>query len=189
MTTEMRRPRRRSLLLALAVLLLILLCALLIIIVYPIISPPAAGLKADAGGPYTVDEAQLLSFDGSASSDGNITNYEWDFGDGSTGSGVSPTHMYQDGPAQYDVKLTVTNEQGQTASDTTQVTVNNLPPTADADGPYTCQTGETIQLNGTCNDPSPVDAASLTCTWAEFSGAAVSQPSYNCPNKPGEYFR
>jgi hypothetical protein len=110
MTTEMRRPRRRSLLLALAVLLLILLCALLIIIVYPIISPPAAGLKADAGGPYTVDEAQPLSFDGSASSDGNITNYEWDFGDGSTGSGVSPTHMYQDGPAQYDVKLTVTKE-------------------------------------------------------------------------------
>jgi PKD repeat protein len=186
MTTIMRRPRRRSLLLALAVLLLILLCALLIIIIYPIISPPTTDLKADAGGPYTVDEAQPLSFDGSASSGGNITNYEWDFGDGSTGSGVSPSHTYQDGPAQYDVTLTVTDDQGRTASDTTQVTVNNLPPTADAGGPYTCQTGETIQLNGTCEDPSPVDAASLTCTWAEFSGAALSQPNYTCPNQPGQ---
>jgi PKD repeat protein len=186
MATEMRRPRRRSLLLALAVLLLILLCALLIIIVYPIISPPAADLKADAGGPYTVDEAQPLTFDGSASSGGNITSYEWDFGDSSTGSGVSPSHTYPDGPHQYDVKLTVTDDQGRTASDTTQVTVNNLPPTADADGPYTCQTGETIPLNGTCSDPSPDDEASLTCTWAEFSGTALSQPNYNCPNQPGE---
>jgi PKD repeat protein len=185
MTNATRRPRRRSTLLALAIILLILLIALLILLI-PVISPPGGELKADAGGPYSVDESQSLALDGSASSGGNITSYEWDFGDGSTGTGVSPSHVYQDGPAQYDVKLTVTDDRGQTASDTTQVTVNNLPPTADAGGPYTCQTGETIPLSGICNDPSPVDAGSLTCAWAEFSGATLSQPNYTCGDKPGE---
>ena len=31
-----------------------------------------------------------------------------------------------------------------------------------------------------------MDSASLTCTWAEFSGAAVIEPSYTCPTSPGE---
>jgi PKD repeat protein len=169
----------------LGAILLLLLCVLLILILYPIIfPPPAAGLTAKAGGPYSVGEAQPLTLDGSGSK-GNIASYAWDFGDGTTGSGVKPVHTYPDGPKQFTVKLTVTDNQGRTASDTTQVTVNNLPPTADAGGPYTCQVGETIQLNGTCNDPSPVDAATLSCTWADFSGAAISQPSYICPTTPG----
>jgi PKD repeat protein len=99
---------------------------------------------------------------------------------------VSPSHTYGDGPAEFTAKLTVTDDQGRTASDTAQVTVNNLPPTADAGGPYTCQVGESIQLSGACDDPSSVDAASLTCTWADFSGAALSEPTYACPDTVGE---
>ena len=51
---------------------------------------------ANPGGPYTVTAGEELTFDGSASSDsdGEITQYTWDFGGGSTGSGVSPTHTY-----------------------------------------------------------------------------------------------
>jgi PKD repeat protein len=165
--------------------LLILLCALLILILLPIIRPPAAELTAEAGGPYTAGEGQPLTLDGSGSQ-GSIVNYAWDFGDGTTGSGVAPTHTYGDGPANFTATLTVANGEGETASDTAQVTVNNLPPTADADGPYTCRVGETIELAGVCDDPGPVDATSLTCTWADFSGAAVTQPSYTCPDTPGE---
>jgi PKD repeat protein len=132
-----------------------------------------------------VGEGQVLTFDGSGSVGGTITNYAWDFGDGSTGSGVAPSHAYADGPAQYTVNLVVTDDQGRTASDTAQVTVNNLPPTADAGGPYTCVVGESITLSGSCDDPGPTDAAALTCTWADFSGAAISQPSYTCPSTPG----
>jgi PKD repeat protein len=169
-----------------AALLLILLCVVIITVIYPIIFPPDGDLVADAGGPYTVGEAQPLTLDGSASSGGNITDYTWDLGDGSTGSGVSPSHTYDDGPAQFTVELTVMDDQGRTASDTTQVTVTNLPPTADAGGPYVCQVGETIQLSGACDDPSPVDAASVTCTWADFSGAALSEPTYTCPDTAGD---
>jgi PKD repeat protein len=178
-----RRPRnrRRLLLLALAAMLLILL--LLIIIFF---WPPGRQLTADAGGPYTVGEGQALTLDGSGSSGGTITDYAWDFGDGTAGSGITTTHTYNDGPAQFSVKLVVTDDQGQTASDTTQVTVNNLPPVVNAGGPYTCMVGETIPLTGACDDPGPVDATSLTCTWADFSGAAISQPSYTCPASPGQ---
>ena len=185
METTGRRRRLPLLLFILGAILLLILCVLLFIFVlYPIIfPPPAAGPTAEAGGPYTVGEAQPLTLDGSGSK-GNITTYAWDLGDGTPGAGVKPVHTYPDGPKQFTVKLTVTDTQGRTASDTTQVTVNNLPPTADAGGPYTCQVDETIQLNGVCNDPSPVDAATLSCTWADFSGAALSQPSYLCPSTP-----
>jgi PKD repeat protein len=176
-----RRNRGRLLLLALAAMLLILL--LLIIIFF---LPPGRRLTADAGGPYSVGEGQVLTLDGSGSSGGTITDYAWDFGDGTAGSGITTTHTYNDGPAQFSVKLVVTDDQGQTASDTTQVTVNNLPPVVNAGGPYTCLVGETISLFGACDDPGPIDATSLTCTWADFSGAAISQPSYTCPSSPGQ---
>lgn len=177
MTTRIRPTRRLILLVALLIFLL-LLCVLVILR----FRPPGGRLSADAGGPYTIGEGQPLALDGSGSSGGNITSYAWDFGDGSAGSGIAPSHTYEDGPAQFEVRLTVTDDQGRTASDTTQVTVENLPPTVDAGGPYQCQVRETIQLAGICDDPGPLDATSLTCTWAEFSGTAISQPSYTCPD-------
>ncbi|MBV9465690.1 MAG: PKD domain-containing protein, partial [Solirubrobacterales bacterium] len=44
-----------------------------------------------------------------------ITRYSWSFGDGSTGTGVGPTHTYRN-TASYTVKLTVTDSAGKTAS-------------------------------------------------------------------------
>jgi len=67
------------------------------------------------------------SFDGNASadSDGTISAYAWDFGDGANGSGVNPGHSYI-AAGSYTVMLTVTDDDG--ASDSTQqsVTVEEL---------------------------------------------------------------
>ena len=58
-----------------------------------------------------------LSFDGSASSDpdGTIAAYHWDFGDGSSAAGARSTHTYQ-GPGNYTVRLTVTDDKGLAAT-------------------------------------------------------------------------
>jgi PKD repeat protein len=102
-------------------------------------APPVA----DPGGPYTPGEADAscnqwtVTFDGTGSSDDNVIyTYEWDFGDGTTGSGATPTHAY-DGPGPYTVTLTVTDHALQSDSATTTVTgTPGAPPVADAGGPY-----------------------------------------------------
>ena len=57
-----------------------------------------------------------VSASGALSADAwNITNYSYDFGDGSTGSGAAATHVYAK-PGTYPVTLTVTDADGNTAS-------------------------------------------------------------------------
>ncbi len=53
-----------------------------------------------------------VAFNGSRSeSSANILDYNWDFGDDTTGSGITPTHVYTK-PGTYTVVLTVTSEVG-----------------------------------------------------------------------------
>jgi PKD repeat protein len=68
---------------------------------------------------------------GSADSDGTITQYAWAFGDGSTGSGVTTQHTYNQ-PGSYPVTLTVTDNAGAPAADTRTIIVSapNAPPMA-----------------------------------------------------------
>ena len=71
--------------------------------------PPANRAPvADAGGPYSGETGVAIRFDGSASSDpdGDALTYAWDFGDGATGTGATPTHSYAASGA-YEVSLVV----------------------------------------------------------------------------------
>ena len=63
----------------------------------------------------------VVFFNGSVSSVTNAS-YSWDFGDGTNGSGVAPTHSYSTART-FTVTLTVTNDRGQTASASKTVTV------------------------------------------------------------------
>ncbi|MBV6511749.1 MAG: hypothetical protein FMNOHCHN_01233 [Ignavibacteriaceae bacterium] len=66
---------------------------------------------ADAGTDQTVCANTIVNFDGSNSKDfdGVVNNFEWDFGDGTTGGGAKPTHVYTK-PGVYRVLLTVTGD-------------------------------------------------------------------------------
>ncbi|MFW5928089.1 MAG: PKD domain-containing protein, partial [Thermoplasmatota archaeon] len=51
-----------------------------------------------------------------------ITSYEWDFDDGTTANGETVTHKF-DEKGTYEVTLTVSDEAGNTDTDTVTVTV------------------------------------------------------------------
>lgn len=106
----------------------------------------------DAGGPYSGYLGYPIEFDGTASTDpdGTIVSYEWDFGDGETGSGPTPSHTYSL-PGPYTATLTVTDDTQltSTCSALVEVAVDNMPPICDAGGPYTGVAGQAIQFDGT----------------------------------------
>jgi PKD repeat protein len=84
------------------------------------IYPPIAA----ANGPYTGLTYQSISFDGSSSYDidGTMTSYIWDFGDGATGNGINPIHIYNIS-GLYNITLTVTDNDGLTNSNKTTATI------------------------------------------------------------------
>ena len=79
---------------------------------------------ANSNGPYTGITAQALTFNGTNSFDldGNITDYTWDFGDGTIGSGEKVKHTYS-ANGNYTVTLTVTDDDGNTNSNSTYAAV------------------------------------------------------------------
>ncbi len=88
--------------------------------------PPSADITT------TVDELDVTA-DGAGSSDtdGTITDYDWQFGDGTTATGVEASHTYaSDGT--YTITLTVTDNDGATDTTTTDVTVTTTPPPTEA---------------------------------------------------------
>ncbi|MDH5376902.1 MAG: S8 family serine peptidase [Gammaproteobacteria bacterium] len=115
------------------------------------IGQPNQDPVADPNGPYSGTEDSAIAFDGSGSSDPDEDplTYTWDFGDGDTGSGVSPSHTYLWGGA-FTVSLTVNDGRGGTDTVTTfaEVTEVNDPPIADANGPYSGVVDEPIVFDG-----------------------------------------
>lgn len=94
--------------------------------------PPIADISAST----TSGNAPLaVTFDASGSSDpnGDALTYSWDFGDGTTGSGVSVSHTF-DSEGDYDVVLTVSD--GEYSDDAT-VTVNVTTASPTCDNPVT----------------------------------------------------
>jgi len=79
---------------------------------------------ANAGIDQTVNVGSTVTFDANGSTDNvGIISYEWDFGDGSTGIGMTAIHIYTQA-GTYNVTLTVKDSAGNTSTDTLTVTVS-----------------------------------------------------------------
>jgi serine protease len=142
-----------------------------IITVSALNQPPTA----NAGPDQIANEGDTVSFDGSGSSDeGTIDSYEWDFGDGTTGSGVTATHVYAD-DSEYTVILTVTDNNGATGTDVATVTINNVAPTAEAGGPYSGIVGQPITFTGRATDPGTADILTYSWDFGDDSPVATDQ--------------
>jgi PKD repeat protein len=87
---------------------------------------------------------------------GSIIAYQWDFGNGRTGSGVRATTRFST-RGTYVVKLTVTNDRGLSNSVSTQVTVAAVEnPTADfVTSPTQALAGQTVFFNASPSKGAP----------------------------------
>jgi PKD repeat protein len=121
--------------------------------------------------PTTPGTNQDVFFNASTSTPSSGT-FAWDFGDGSRGSGATPTHQYLQA-ATYTVTLTVTNTIGQSA--TTSKTITVSPNSMVADFAFS-PTDPTISSGTNVNvifDATPSSPGVTTWTWDFGDGTAA----------------
>ena len=107
------------------------------------LSLPESPRFADVGEPgdpipvitssATVGEAPFtVTFDAGSGtdSDGHVVSYDWDFGDGTTASGVNASHTYEE-HGNFVVKLTVTDNLGNTGQVSWAISVKTTGPFTD----------------------------------------------------------
>lgn len=135
---------------------------------------------ADAGTDMTVWEDEVFTFNASKStdtaSDIPLLNYRWDFDDGTPVSDWydSPLINYSFGiSGNYDVTLSVRDDDGALSADTVTVTVKNKPPEADAGADRVVAEDEEILLQGIWNDTIS-DIPYVTCKWDFGDGETTS---------------
>ncbi|WP_169307115.1 LamG-like jellyroll fold domain-containing protein [Ferrimonas sediminicola] len=134
---------------------------------------PAAVASADpifGPSPLTVQ----FSSAGSSDPENGTLSFDWQFGDGASDSGPSPTHEYRasgSGPANYTATLTVTDDGSPPQSDsaTLLVSLNNTPPqvtiTSPADGTLYPLSGDTTyDLTAQITDAEH-GSGELSCAW------------------------
>jgi PKD repeat protein len=138
-------------------------------------APTAAFTATPNSGPVPV----TVSFDASVSTDpdNDIATYSWDFGDGSTGSGVTTSHEYTT-PGMLTATLTVTDALGLAGTVTASIEVIDMPRVAPvvfspdpATGPFqefvtitlsSATEGATIRFTTDGSNPTPTNSMIFT---------------------------
>lgn len=134
---------------------------------------------ADAGPPITACTNQTVRFDGSASTDadGAVNAFSWNFGDGSSGGGERPTHLYER-PGTYSVTLTITGDARGScgALDTAETTVTVVEaPKIDILGPDRTALAAPTRFEARLSGQGDLDGASYA--WDFGDGATATGPT------------
>jgi PKD repeat protein len=139
------------------------------------VTRPANQLPA---ATFTTSTAKLrATFDASGSSDpdGSIASYAWDFGDGGTGTGSTPSHLYG-APGTYTVGLTVTDDRGGASLVSKTVTVvGNVAPAA----AFTATaTDLAVAFDGSASSDPDGTIASYAWDFGDGGTGAVAKPNH-----------
>jgi len=159
-------------------------------------NPPTA----NAGIDQTTTEGELVSLDGqlSADNDGSIISFSWQQISGPvvslSGANTSVATFTAPDVTSSTVlsfELTVTDDLGETDTDTVLITVNNTPsgnlsPTANAGADQVVTEGHAVMLNGQLSSDS--DGSISSYNWVQLSGPSVTltsakttMPSFTAP--------
>ncbi|EGV31925.1 PKD domain containing protein [Thiorhodococcus drewsii AZ1] len=149
-----------------------------------------AGPVADAGPNHLVAPGETLNFDGAGSfdPDGRIQDYAWDFGDGTSATGVAPSHAYAE-PGLYQVRLRVADDSGHAeAIAFAEASVRvNAAPVALAGADLLVAPGQEILLDGSGSyDP---DGRIVSYRWTFDDGRAAVETDKTALSfaEPGSY--
>ncbi len=133
--------------------------------------------------PLTAPLAVSFIGSGSYDPDGDITNHNWDFGDGSPASTIiDPVHSYN-APGNYTATLTVTDNNGLTNSTTVDITVENKAPIAAVSADQTTGTAP-LTINFDSNgsyDPDNPYGSIIGYSWnfGDGSSSTNANPSHS----------
>ena len=117
--------------------------------------PPSNLVPKFTFSPSNPSQSQQVFFDASTS-EGTISQYRWDFGDGDTSSGQTASHGFDD-PGTYHVRLTLTDPQGRSASTTQTISVGQgtAPVAQFAFSPADPLPGDVVHFNGAASTAAP----------------------------------
>ena len=133
---------------------------------------------ASAGEDIQICAGETIRFDGTGSTDvdGVVNRFSWDFGDGQTGGGDRPEHVYFEA-GEYRVSLQIEGDNlglcSPIATDEIQVTVLGAP-VAVIDAPASVAAGEEITFDG--HGSSLKDGEIAHFNWNFGDGATGSGP-------------
>jgi serine protease len=149
-------------------------------------SQPVASYTV-SGTPVFVDEAVTLDASRSGDPDGTIERYEWDLGDGTTATGETVTHTWT-ARGEYEVTLTVTDDEGATDEGTRslEVLASERPTSSMWASATPVEVGETVAFDGRySSDP---DGSIASYDWDFDDGTtATGETATHTYDAPGEY--
>ncbi len=128
---------------------------------------------ADANGPYYGFAKTPVHFNGSVY--GGVPDYSWywEFGDGGTSTDQNPTHTFT-ASGEYDVTLTVTDDEGSVSTDETkafiEMTINDPPTAPIITGPTNGRAGVEYEWTFVSTD-SDGDDVYYRVEWADACGS------------------
>ena len=135
--------------------------------------------------PQNPTDLDTITFNGSSSSDpdGYITNYTWNFGDGSYAYTAVTAHKYS-ADGTYTVTLTVYDNDGAWDTMSKEIVVSNIPPVANFTfTPHNATVGQTVWFNDSSYDP---DGGVYIWQW-DFGDGTVVQGGSEFANVEHNY--
>jgi PKD repeat protein len=137
-------------------------------------SPPSAAFSVVPAQPTEGVSASFSAAGSSANNPGGtIASYSWSFGDGTFGTGATPTHTYATA-GNYTVTLTVTDNFGLASpAKSSSVNVLDQAPTASFTAPHG-HAGQSLAFSGSGHDP---DEAIAHYAWSFGDGSTATGAS------------
>jgi PKD repeat protein len=145
-----------------------------------------APVVQSVSGPDTLETEETGTFEASINQEADApVTYTWNFGDGSTGSGLLTNHSYSS-TGRYSIRFEASNEGG---SDTDTISVRVVPPPQPASitsinaSPNPVDEGESVRFSSNVQGDSPV---SQEWSFGDGSTAMGESPTHTY-EEPGQY--